>query len=77
MLKAIYDAICGLGDALATGLDFLGGFIADLVEMASMLAEGLATIPEWLGYFFPEELVLILIGVFAIVVIYKLLGREG
>lgn len=76
-MQTLVDILNSIGEGLKTAIDFLGGFIEDLVKMAEMLAEGMATVPVWLGYFFPEELVFILVTVFAIVVIYKLLGREG
>lgn len=76
-MEAIIDAINGIAEGIKAALDFLGGLIADIVSMTKMLAEGLVALPTWLGYFFPAEVVLALVAVFAIVVIYKILGREG
>lgn len=76
-MQAIINAINGIAEGIRSALDFLGGLIADLVAMAEMLAEGLAALPTWFGLFFPPEMVVALLAVFAIVVIYKILGREG
>lgn len=76
-MSAITDFLSGIGNAIATAMDFLGGIIADLVATAELLASGLAALPIWFGYFFPAEIVTPLLAIFAIVVIYKILGREG
>lgn len=76
-MQAVINAINGIADGVRSALDFLGGMIADIVAMAEMLAEGLVALPTWFGYFFPAEVVVALVAVFAIVVIYKILGREG
>lgn len=76
-MDAIINAINGIADGVRSALAFLGDMIADIVAMAEMLAEGLLALPTWLGYFFPTEVVVAMVAVFAIVVIYKILGREG
>lgn len=76
-MQAVINAINGIADGIRSALDFLGGLVADIVSMAEMLADGLLALPAWFGMFFPAEIVVALLAVFAIVVIYKILGREG
>lgn len=76
-MEAVINAINGIANGIRSALDFLAGLVADIVSMAEMLAEGLLALPTWFGYFFPMEMVVALLAVFAIVVIYKILGREG
>lgn len=76
-MDAIINAINGIADGIRSILTFLGDIISDMVEMAKLLADGLVALPTWFGYFFPAEMVVALMAVFAIVVIYKILGREG
>ena len=76
-MQAVINAINGIADGIRAGLDFLADMVADIVAMAEMLADGLVALPAWFGYFFPPGLVAGLLAVFAVVVIYKILGREG
>lgn len=76
-MQAIIDFLSGIGEGIQTAIAYLGGLIGDLVEMATMLAEGVAALPSWFGMFFPEQIVVAIMGIFAVVVIYKIIGREG
>lgn len=76
-MQPIIDLLASIGEGITTALDFLGGLIEDLVTMAKLLADGMLAVPQWLGMFFPAELVIPIVGVLAIVVIYKIIGREG
>lgn len=76
-MQAVINAINGIADGIRAALDFLGGLVADIVSMAEMLADGFLALPTWFGYFFPPEVVVALLAVFAVVVIYKIIGREG
>lgn len=76
-MQPLIDLFISIGDAIKAGLDFLGGIIEDLITTAEMLAQGISVLPEWLGYFFPADIVVPLIAIFVVVIIYKILGREG
>lgn len=69
MLKSLVDGI-------STVIDFVVDFFADLAYMIKLLGEFMANIP---GYFswLPSGVVAVLVTIFGVVVIYKILGREG
>lgn len=67
--EALFSPILALFDAVNT-------FFNDLVYVISLLTSFVIQIPDMLS-FLPSATVPILIIIFDIVVIYKILGREG
>lgn len=65
-----------IGQFIADAFDFLLGLIEDLVYMIDLTAKSVAKIPDYFSWL-PGSLVAMIVAIFAIVVIYKVLGREG
>lgn len=74
-MSAIIDFLSGIADGATAAIAFLVGLIEDIAYVAQSCAAVVASIPEYLG-FFPQEILAALLAVFAIVVIYQLLGRN-
>lgn len=75
-MQAVVDFLSGIGDAFLAVIDFVIGFFSDLIFMIQMLGSIMVSIP---GYFswLPGEIVSPLLLIFTLVVLYKILGREG
>lgn len=63
-------------DLLVGAVQFVVKLLKDLVYVVQLLGQAVANLPQYLG-FLPSMAVSVLVTVFAIVVIYKVLGREG
>lgn len=68
-LNSVFDLFSSL-------YDFVIGIFEDIVYVIRLTAHFVAKIPDYFDWLPPEALVLV-VGIFAIVVIYKVLGREG
>lgn len=75
-LESIGNFIQGIGEAIKAAIDFLIGFIEDIFSVVEMCGKAVASIPDMIGWM-PTTVIGLLIGAFSIVVIYKILGREG
>lgn len=73
-------AIINFLQAIATGvqaaIDFLLTMIADVAYVVELTAKFVSQIPGYLS-FLPAPVLSMVISMFAVVVIYKILGREG
>lgn len=74
-MGAIVNFIEGIGAGILAIVDFVGGFIEDVLYLVQITAEFVAQIPDYLS-FLPAELLALITTIFAVVVIYKILGRE-
>lgn len=68
-LKSIFDLLSSL-------VTFIIGFFQDLVYMISLLGNFIVSLPSYLSWL-PPTFVSSVMVIFSIVVIYKILGREG
>lgn len=75
-MKAIINFFDTLIEYIKTAFDFLVGVIEDIVYITKLAYDYLSDLPRLFG-FLPVEIVSILLIIFGIVVIYKVLGREG
>lgn len=75
-MDAVISFFKGIGDAIVAVFDFVISFFQDLIYIIQLLGKFLAQLP---GYFawLPSDILALLLTLFAIVVIYKILGREG
>lgn len=75
-MQIIIDFLNGIGSAISSAFNWLVGTVQDLAYVAKMLGQFVVSIP---GYFawIPSEALVIIIIIFGVVVIYKLIGREG
>lgn len=75
-MDAIVSFFKGIGDAIVSAFDFVISFFQDLIYVIQLLGKVILSIPGYLSWL-PASVVALLLTLFAIVVIYKILGREG
>lgn len=75
-MQALVNWFTGLIDVLKSIIDFVIGIIKDLVYMIQLTGRFLAQIPSYFSWL-PGSLISLVVVLFAIVVIYKIIGREG
>ncbi len=75
-MQAIIDFFKGIAEGVGAALDFLLNTIKDLAYMVQLLGQFILDIPAYLSWL-PAGVVAIFITIFSIVVIYKIIGREG
>lgn len=74
-MSAILTFIQGIADGVSAALDFLLGLVEDVAFLAKTCAAFVVKIPEYLS-FLPASVLALIVSIFAVVVIYKILGRE-
>ena len=75
-MKAVVETLKGIAEAITAAIDFLFGIIEDLVYMVKLLGQFILDIPNYLSWL-PPAITAIFLAIFSIVVIYKIIGREG
>ena len=76
VLDAIVDFFKGIGTAITSVVDFVIGLFQDLVYMIKLLGQVVLNIPKYFSWL-PAEIIALVVLLISIVVIYKILGREG
>lgn len=76
MLQEIRDILVAIGDFFKTVIDFVIAFFEDLVYMVKLVGKTVEQLPDYLDWL-PSSLVGLILAIFTVVVIYKILGREG
>ncbi len=75
-MNAIIKFFEGLMDGISAAIDFLISFIEDIVYIVKITGEFVLEIPTYLAWL-PGPVLAIVVTVFGVVVIYKVMGREG
>lgn len=75
-MRAIIGFLTGIVDLLTGAIDFLVGLISDIVYLVQLTAKAVASIPMYFSML-PAPVTSLLVTIFAVVVLYKILGREG
>lgn len=75
-MQAITNFLSGIGDAIIAVFDFVVSFFSDLIYMIQMLGQIAVQLPSYFAWL-PSELLAGLTLIFTLVVLYKILGREG
>lgn len=75
-MSAIIEFFNSLGDIISGAVEFLISTMKDIVFIVKSTGVVLASIPSYFSWL-PTELLTILLSIYAVVVIYKILGREG
>ena len=76
MLETIKDFFLNMGNVIMSLVDFVIGIVEDLVYVVTLCGQFVLTIPRFFAWL-PTGVVALIVTIFAIVVIYKILGREG
>lgn len=75
-MQALLDFFAGLIDIIIAPIKFLISFIGDIVYVIQLTGNFVVNIPNYFGWL-PSAFVSIIVSIFGVVVIYKVLGREG
>lgn len=75
-MGALLDVLKYIGNLLVSVVDFVIGLFEDLIYMIQLLGKFIIELPMYFSWL-PPELVSMLLLIFGIVVVYKILGREG
>lgn len=75
-VKGISKGINGILNFFNSIIDFVISFIEDIVYIIKLTGEFVLNIPSYFSWL-PSSVVAMLVAIFAVVVIYKVLGREG
>lgn len=75
-MRSLIKLLKNIGKIITTIVTFVISFFKDLVYVIELTGKFLAQLPSYFSWL-PTELLTILLVIFSIVVIYKILGREG
>lgn len=75
-MQAVIDFFVAIADGLLAIVDFVGSLVEDVLYVVQLTGEFVSSIPDYLS-FLPAPVLAIVVSMFAVVVIYKILGREG
>lgn len=72
----VLEFLEGIGNAITSVIDFVVSFFQDLVYVIEVVTQTVLSIPSYFSWL-PSAAIAIIVTIFGIVVIYKILGREG
>lgn len=75
-MGAILDFFKGIGTAITSIFEFVIGLFQDLIYMIKLLGQVVFNIPAYFSWL-PAGVLSLIVVIIGIVVIYKILGREG
>lgn len=75
-MQGILDFLQGIADGFTSVIDFIISMFEDLVYVVQLTGKFLASIPDYFSWL-PSGVLALLVTIFGIVVVYKILGREG
>lgn len=76
MFDTIKQFFVSIMSVITSLVDFVIGFVEDIVTVVKMTASFVAKIPNLFSWL-PAEVLAIVVITFSVVVIYKVMGREG
>lgn len=76
MLETIKNFFLGMANVITSLIDFVVGFVEDIVYVVKLCASFVAKIPQLFSWL-PSGVLAIIVLTFSVVVIYKVMGREG
>lgn len=75
-MKAIFELLESFITTVFSLINFLLSLVEDLIYIVALLADFVVKIPYYLSWL-PSGVIAIIVAIFAVVVIYKVAGREG
>lgn len=75
-MDAIINFFQSFGNVISSIFDIVWTFLSDILTIAELLARFLGQIPSFFSWL-PSSVVTLLVSIFAVVVLYKIAGREG
>lgn len=76
MLDTIKEFIVSIGNGISMAIDFLLDFFKSIADLVVWTGKALAQIPKLFSWL-PSDMLAVLLVIFAVVVAYKVMGREG
>lgn len=76
MFDTLKDYLITIGELITAGFDFVVGFFGDIVYLVQITGKFVTQIPSYFSWL-PAPILTLVVSIFAVVVIYKVLGREG
>lgn len=76
MLDQIFDVLGNIAEFISLIFETIVSFVQDIVTLIQTVYNTLAELPQYFNWL-PAELVGLLLVIFGVVVLYKVLGREG
>lgn len=76
MLTGLVNFFASLGKIVTSIVEFFIGFVEDIVFIVKLLGSFVSKIPMLFSWL-PTEVLAIITLIFSVVVIYKVMGREG
>lgn len=75
-MNGVIEFLRGIGEAIGNVTDFIVSFFSDIVYMITMLGKIAVEIPTYFSWL-PSYITTPLLLIFTLVILYKILGREG
>ena len=75
-MESIKEYLISIGEFFTSIYDFVISFFEDIVYLIKLTAAFVAKIPDYFSWL-PAPVLAIIVSIFAVVVLYKVLGREG
>lgn len=75
-MQTLLDFFAGIGNAITAAFDFVISFFQDLIYMIKLLGKVVLNIPNYFTWL-PAPALALLVLIISLVVVYKVLGREG
>lgn len=77
LLHTIKEILLGFFDAVGSFLTWLGEMLSDIADVLYNAGLAVANITVWLTGLLPAPVLALFLSILSVVVIYKVLGREG
>ena len=75
-MQALVDFFVGFGDVIKSLFTFVIDTVKDLIYVIGLLGQMIIELPNMIGWL-PSACIAVIVTIFSIVVIYKIVGREG
>lgn len=75
-MQALINFFTSLGNVVVSLVEFVIKFIKDLFYIIGLLGNLIVSLPSMIGWL-PSACISLTVTAFSIVVIYKIMGREG
>lgn len=75
-MGGIIEFFQNIADGVVAAVQYLGDLLSDIAYMITLVGSFVAKIPNYFSWL-PSTVVALIVMAFTIVVVYKILGREG
>lgn len=75
-MGGIIEFFQAIADGVVAAVQYLGDLLSDIAYMITLVTTFIAKIPAYFSWL-PSAVSALIISAFSIVIIYKILGREG